>query len=436
MSDSGYFTSEIPFREDRQSNDESVTEQQSKLLCASKSGNLPEVERLVEECNVKHDSCYEDNLHRDTPLHLAAFHGRLSVVKYLIGKALYGVECKNRFENTPLHRAARQGQLQVVKYLIEEGRSDPMCKCNWNRTPLHHACKHGRLEVVKYLMENTKIDTFATENRYGLTPLDLAAQYGALQVVQYMIEEKKCHEGRKEGSNTPLHQAAFGGRLEIVKYLIMNKVYYAMCKGWRNRTPLHSACKKNQLEIVKYYMDTFEIDIVSCQDSRDLNSLDMAALHGALHVVKYLVEDKLCPVEHAEESQYSAIHHAAYGGKVDIVRYFVEGGYCDAECRGLKGRTPLHSACRNGMVDVVDYLIRECKVNAMVQEERYGATPLHTAAKFGHKSVVKRLVVKYGCSQYVLDKMNKTPMEYAKDENIAKRLSHGEEIANGKYTYK
>ena len=134
---------------------------------------------------------------------------------------------------------------------------------------------------------------------------------------------------------------------------------------------------------------------------------------------------------------YSAIHYAAFGGKVEVVQYFVEGGYCDAECRGLKGRTPLHSACRNGMVDVVDYLVGECKVNGMIQEEKYGSTPLHTAAKFGHKSVLERLIVKYGCSQYVLDKGNKTPLDYAKDadkDNTAEFLSHIEEIAEGKYS--
>ena len=84
-----------------------------------------------------------------------------------------------------------------------------------------------------------------------------------------------------------------------------------------------------------------------------LNPLDMAALHGALHVVKYMVEDKHCAVTHA---------------------------------------------------------------------------------KFSHKSVVKRLIVKYGCYQYIMDKMNKIPLDYTKNENIAHYLSHVDDIAKGKYS--
>ena len=41
------------------SSDERAAEQQRKLLQASKSGNLPEVKQLVEECHVKLDSCLE-----------------------------------------------------------------------------------------------------------------------------------------------------------------------------------------------------------------------------------------------------------------------------------------------------------------------------------------------------------------------------------------
>ena len=313
MSDSGIgdtATSGETAFSDRQSNKaashENTTEQQKKLLQASISGDLQEVERLVEECPVKLDSCVDEKLDRDTPLHLAALHGHLNVVKYLIEKALYNVECKNRFENTPLHCAARQGQLDVVKYLIEDRKSDPMHKSNWNRTLLHIACRHGRIEVVKYLMENEKVDISIMDSRHSCTPLNLAAQYGVLGVVKYMIEEKKCHEGQKKGSNTPLHQAAFGGRLQVVKYLINNKLYDPMCKGKKSRTPLHSACKKNQLEVVQYYLDTLKIKVdCSYQDDKYLNPLDMAARHGALRVVKYMVEEKQCAVEHENKNVLS-----------------------------------------------------------------------------------------------------------------------------------
>ena len=123
MSDSGYSgttaSGKIAFS-DSQSNkpsNKSAVDQHNKLLEATKTGDLPEVERLMEECQVEPGSCLEDNLHRDTLLHLAAFHGRLNVVKYLVeNKTLEGRDattCKvgisfsGAVANTPLEDSIR-----------------------------------------------------------------------------------------------------------------------------------------------------------------------------------------------------------------------------------------------------------------------------------------------------------------------------------------
>ena len=94
MSDSGYSGSgcsgsghQIPLSDGHLSNkysDKGVTEQQKKLLEASKTGDLQEMKRLVEECHVEPGTCREPSPHQDTPIHLAAYHGHLNVVKYLI----------------------------------------------------------------------------------------------------------------------------------------------------------------------------------------------------------------------------------------------------------------------------------------------------------------------------------------------------------------
>ena len=91
--------------------------------------------------------------HGDNPLHLAAFHGHLMIVKFLMEEVSFYKESTNRYRNTPLHRAAKQGHLSIVRYLVKEKKCDAMCKCNWGRTPLHIACCHDHIDVVKFLME-------------------------------------------------------------------------------------------------------------------------------------------------------------------------------------------------------------------------------------------------------------------------------------------
>jgi len=58
--------------------------------------------------------------------------------------------------DTPLHLAAENGHLSVVEYLINQ-KADIIVKGDFDRTPLHFAAKNGHLRVVEYLV-NQKAD--------------------------------------------------------------------------------------------------------------------------------------------------------------------------------------------------------------------------------------------------------------------------------------
>ncbi|KZV61421.1 ankyrin, partial [Peniophora sp. CONT] len=84
----------------------------------------------------------------DTPLHVAAYHGRADVVRLLLehqttdsvesGSAMHLCRARNRLGQTALHYAAKYGHANVCIILLEHGTlvNDPD---NDGNTPLHLA---------------------------------------------------------------------------------------------------------------------------------------------------------------------------------------------------------------------------------------------------------------------------------------------------------
>jgi len=54
-----------------------------------------------------------------TPLHYAAYNGRLSVVEYLVNQKA-DINAEGNYYWTPLHYAAYNGHLGVVEYLVNQ----------------------------------------------------------------------------------------------------------------------------------------------------------------------------------------------------------------------------------------------------------------------------------------------------------------------------
>lgn len=86
-----------------------------------------------------------------TPLQTAVIHGKLTVVKYLWGRAKQ--ELRGRFGWTALHLATISGNVSVVEFLVEAD-VDIEAKDRKGRTALHLAAMSGKKSVVTFLIEN------------------------------------------------------------------------------------------------------------------------------------------------------------------------------------------------------------------------------------------------------------------------------------------
>lgn len=113
----------------------------------------------------------EDELYstRHTLLHIAAFTGKLEVVKALLIEEYANVGIRTKYLETPLHYAAQNGHKDVVKVLLENGANVNAIAEHYG-TPLHYAVLNGHEDVVTVLLEY-EADVHE-RNDYDQTPLD------------------------------------------------------------------------------------------------------------------------------------------------------------------------------------------------------------------------------------------------------------------------
>ncbi|XP_060629080.1 ankyrin repeat and SAM domain-containing protein 1A isoform X5 [Anolis sagrei] len=226
-----------------------------------------------------------------TPLHHAALNGHKDVVEVLLrNDALTNVaDCKGCY---PLHLAAWKGDAEIVKLLIHQGPShtkvneqnaleikefkkygpfDPYinAKNNDNETALHCAAQYGHTEVVKVLLEELT-DPTMRNNKFE-TPLDLAALYGRLEVVKMLLNAHPNLLSCNTKKHTPLHLAARNGHKAVVHVLLDAGMdnNYQTEKG----SALHEAALFGKTDVVQILLAA-GID-VNIKDNRGLTALEI-----------------------------------------------------------------------------------------------------------------------------------------------------------------
>ncbi|XP_048240280.1 transient receptor potential cation channel subfamily A member 1 homolog [Haliotis rufescens] len=126
------------------------------------------------------------NEDQQTPLHLAAKCGRISIVRELVKRDKSSVNDRDAISNTPLHLAAMQGHDKAVTLLLELGADVTMKRLYDESTPLHLAASKGCLKACRILLEHDapihNIDMNKT------TPLHLASRNGHAAVVSLLLK--------------------------------------------------------------------------------------------------------------------------------------------------------------------------------------------------------------------------------------------------------
>ncbi|XP_049690148.1 ankyrin repeat and SOCS box protein 11 isoform X2 [Accipiter gentilis] len=218
-------------------------------------GNRKEAARIAEEIYGIVPGSWADR----SPLHDAAFQGRLLSLKTLIAQACLGghVACaKVLLENgaqvnavtidgiTPLFNACCSGSVACVNMLLEFG-AKPQLR-NHLASPIHEAVKRGHRECMEILLAH-EVDIDQEDLQHG-TPLYVACTYQRTDCVRKLLElGANVNMGKR--LDTPLHAAARKSSVEVV-VLLTDYGANPKCRNAELRCALDLAVPNSKVEQV------------------------------------------------------------------------------------------------------------------------------------------------------------------------------------------
>ncbi|KAK4874330.1 hypothetical protein RN001_013690 [Aquatica leii] len=107
---------------------------------------------------------------------------------------------------TPLHTAAKHGRLNILRLLLDQGALVNIASSKEQLTPLHLACKHQRIKIVRELLQcgGCNIDV---QDAKGNTPLHYACLSNDYSIVELLLLNN-CDSSIKNASGKTALQEA------------------------------------------------------------------------------------------------------------------------------------------------------------------------------------------------------------------------------------
>ncbi|KAF8795282.1 Ankyrin-3 like protein [Argiope bruennichi] len=420
------------------------------------------------------------NASLQTALHIAAIHGRLVIVDYLIEVANTPIDDRDIDGKTPLHYACENGHLDVTKYLIKH-KAKTNSKDVFGYSPMYYAIAKSHNEIANFLMEK-EYSVNVIVGPCKLTALHIAAGKGCLDMINSLLKKGANVNFLSDMHIVPLHYAAKGGHFEVVKCLIEKgaKVDVESVDGL---TPLHWAAETGNKEVVDILL--FNGANTNATYLNSISPLAFAAKNGYSSIVKILIDNganvkttsfEINPIFFAahfghyecvktlmhkidNDIKTSALHEATINGHLDIVKVLAaEVSDINAVYNGTDF-TVLHLAASEGQTDIIKFLIdKGCNINSKAGSDKPkrilcpgnqvfsdfinslidksgkindstgdGQTALHLSASKGHRDTVRQLL-QLKADIGIMDDFGRTPLQIMIMKDMADLLMEEKEV--------
>ena len=366
-----------------------------------------------------------------TPLHTAAFNGRLDVTQVLLDHGA-NPNTENEGRDTALHLVSRgeydsqEHGAGIARLLLKHG-VDVHLKNTKQDTALLWAASKGRLEITQLLLDHGANPN--EENVHGATPLHLVSsgeykpqEYG-VGIAKLLLERGANPNARQKIKYTPLHTAAVHGMFEIVKVLLDHGAN-PKAETERRDTALHlvSRGKYDSQEhgvgiarlLLKHSVD------VHLKNTKQDTALLWAASRGRLEITQLLLDHGANPNEEnahgatplhlVSSGEYSLQEHG-----VSIARLLLERG-ANPNARQKIKYTPLHTAALHGRLEIARVLLDHGADPKAETKGRDTALHLVSRGKYDsqdHGVGIARLLLKHGVDVHLKNTKQDTALLWA-----------------------
>ena len=258
------------------------------------------------------------------------------------------VNARDEYQWTPLHSAAFDGRLAVVELLLANGAELNATDAE-RKTALFHAAerkgccpdgsdRHGVAELL--LAKGAVVDLFS------------ACLLGRMDQVRAALEQDPAIVDSTIGNEkqTVLHVAAWNGQSDVVVLLLEHGATVGAKTDPWEATPLHYP---RDVLTATVLIDG-EADIHAA-DSVGHTPLHNAARSDALALAQLYVS-RGADVNASGKGSGTPLVNAAMMGSADVARFLLENG-ADVNARGGQEFTPLQFAALNGYPEVVKILL-------------------------------------------------------------------------------
>ncbi|KAK1903129.1 Ankyrin repeat and SOCS box protein 11 [Dissostichus eleginoides] len=202
-----------------------------------------------------------------TPLHEAAYQGRLLHLRNLIAQGFH-VDTLSLDRVSPLHEACLGSHYACAKFLLDSGANVEAVSTD-SATPLFNSCSSGSAACVRLMLQHGA----STHTPYQLvSPLHEAAKKGHRECLELLLSYGAHIDMELQVGGTPLYSACTAQTAACVRALLCSGADVRI--GCGQDSPLHAAVRSGGADVVDLLLD-FGAD-GCCRNAEGKTPLDLS----------------------------------------------------------------------------------------------------------------------------------------------------------------
>ena len=331
-----------------------------------------------------------------TPLWIACRHGKIEVVKVLLGYqpqdngTPLDVNQQSNNGYTPLDAALQRSQVQVIRLLFKDQRVvDNIKKLKRADYAFYIACEYGHVKVAELLLKHGA--AIHQPGKDGKTPL---------QVAQEKLKQKSGY------------RAAYQAIVEMIQEHQRSLVDQVLAVKSESKVAEEVTKAKKEVEEL---LRNPQLDVNLMVEAYEMPLLYRACQQNKSKLVAWLVEDKRININQQNKHGSTPLFIACSQENKSIINCFLKQDGIAVNLANRLKKTPLLISCERDKSVSVKLLLnftpqgnqQPLEVN---QPRRHGATPLHVASEYGHARIVTMLLADQRVEVNAVNNSGETPL--------------------------